>query len=452
MSNIISISRRQFLKWATASAAALGLSQTDLIKLEEALATTACGCDNFATSPAIAPHVLWFQGQSCGGCELTILNRMMINNEPIPELGVVKDIVDLLVGDAVGTLTTGAARPGWAPFPKGYITLDYLTTVMAGAGGQWQNGGAWTNSPNDIGSYIKCLVDAPNNTPFVLVVTGAIPALDRKFIGPTNRNLDGTFKAMPMCVVGSFDTGDGKGQVERSIVEVIDWLGPKANCLAILSYGTCSSWGGIPASHANVTQATSVYNYLVNIKARNVGGKIINIPGCAPHPDWLIYPTAWAYLYLLGLRPTLTPPLNTDLTNVCIWANSTTKKLFQVPRNTCRQIYTGDKGYSVFCDVCPKYHTSNLCTDLGGGQGNGDGTHQKEWCTRPQGCNGYTASPDCPTRNWNNFDDGTRNQWCVGNLPSGSNYVCQGCAEVDFPDGRSPFFEATKGYPWTWTP
>jgi Ni,Fe-hydrogenase I small subunit len=452
----IIINRRQFLKWATASAAALGLSQTDLLKLQEAFAATTCGCEDFTTTgpPAtIAPHVIWFQGQSCGGCTLSILNRMPVSDDPIAELnsntGVVKDVVDLLVGDAVGFLTTGAARPGWAPFPKGYITLDYQTEVMASAGGQWETGAGWNVSPDDIGEYIKCLA-VDTNTPFVLAISGAIPARDRQLI---TRTVPGVLDVQPFCVAGSFNTGDVNGKCERSIVEVLEWLGPRANCLAILAFGTCASWGGIPGAHGNATQATSVYNYLVNIKHHNIGGKIVNIPGCAPHPDWMIYPAVWAYLYLLGAKPTLTPPLDTSLRKTCIWGNPTSNRfLLSVPKNTCREIYTGDKGYTVFCEVCHKYSESNLCSDLGGGQGTGDGTNQKEWCTRSEGCNGIIASPDCPTRTWNNFDDHTHNQWCVGNLPCGPNYVCQGCAEVDFPDGRSPFFSATKGYPWSWTP
>jgi Ni,Fe-hydrogenase I small subunit len=448
------ISRRQFLKWSIASAAALGLSQTDILKLKEAYAAACTGCVDLGLN---APHVIWFQGQSCGGCTLSILNRMPINDDPLPELnvtgsGVVKDIVDLLVGDAVGTLTTGAARAGWAPFPRGYITLDYQTEVMASAGGQYDIGAGYVADPGNIGTHVKCITDTE---PFVLCISGAIPAIDRKLLARTG----GVFNAQPTCVAGSFDTGDGN-LWERSIVEILEWLAPKTNCVAVLSFGTCASWGGIPSAHGNATQATSVYGYLVKVKGYDgahspkpdLSGKIINIPGCAPHPDWMIYPVVWAYLYLHGsvTHPTLTPPLDTSLRNICVWANASQHVLFSVPKNTCRDIYTGDKGYTVFCEVCPKYSESNLCNDLGAGLGNGDGSHQKEWCTRNEGCNGPYASPDCPTRNWNNFDDGTHNQWCVGNLPCGPNYVCQGCAEPDFPDGRSPFFSSTKGYPWSW--
>jgi len=144
-------------------------------------------------------------------------------------------------------------------------------------------------------------------------------------------------------------------------------------------------------------------------------------------------------------------PLDTTQAPDRVWLNQNQVFTRNVPLNRSRAMYTGDKGYDFFCQVCPKFHNENLCLDLGAGPGNGDGTAQKEWCTRNQGCNGFMASTDCPTRRWNNFDDHQPNQWCVGSglgsaTPnhSGANYVCQGCAEIDFPDGRSPFFSSDK--------
>jgi hydrogenase small subunit len=74
---IMKITRRQFLQYCTASAAALGLSQLDLLKLEKALAANVCGCEDFDV-----PHVIWMQGQSCGGCTLSILNRIRQTTHP----------------------------------------------------------------------------------------------------------------------------------------------------------------------------------------------------------------------------------------------------------------------------------------------------------------------------------------------------------------------------------
>jgi hydrogenase small subunit len=446
----MNITRRQFLQYCTASAAALGLSQTDLLKLEKALA--AGPCPDGVNDPTCygVPHVIWFQGQSCGGCTLSILNRMRIDVDLTGESGLggsgeitwnalppmgqyVQDVVDLLVGDAVGALTTGV-RTGWANFPNGYICLDYQSEVMAGAGAL-------------IAQYIECLRDA--GEPYFVGLSGAVPSKDDKLINKGQQ---------PFCVSGSFDTGDGGGRKERSIGQILQWLATGAGFSGLVSFGTCASWGGIPAAKRNRTEATSAYNYLVNLNGLGdvttssssmfPGAKlkdaIINVPGCAPHPDWMIWPIA--YIILTGNLP----PLDTDTTEVSVWKYRPKKtrkwkrRRYIVPRNTPRAIYTSDKGYSVFCEVCEKYSTTQTCNDLGAGPGDGDGLNQKEWCTRPQGCNGFMAHPDCPTRRWNNFDDHTRNQWCVGTLPSGSNYVCQGCAESDFPDGRSPFFSGVK--------
>ena len=56
------ISRRDFMKWVAASAAALGLSSWDLIKVEQVLASST------------SPPVIWLQGAMCTGCSVSLLN------------------------------------------------------------------------------------------------------------------------------------------------------------------------------------------------------------------------------------------------------------------------------------------------------------------------------------------------------------------------------------------
>jgi hydrogenase small subunit len=438
------ITRRQFLQYCTASAAALGLSQLDLLKLERALAANVCGCEDYGV-----PHVIWMQGQSCGGCTLSILNRMQTDYPPAllsdgnwswtptPIDGTtaspgapVQDVVDLLVGDAVGTLT-GGVRTGWANFPDGYISLDYQSEVMAAAG-------------DLITDHVECLED---NTPFFLALSGAIPLMDPHY----KATQPGTPR-VGFSVAGSFDTGDGGGKKERTIAEVVEWLATSTNCLGVVAFGTCASYGGIPAAKGNWTAATGAYNFLVNYAGHtDLAGKIINCPGCAPHPDWMIFPIAYFIVTGGVTGGGQICPLDTFQETNRVWLKDNQVFSKPVGLNRPRAIYTGDKGYETFCEVCPKYHPTDLCTDLGAGPGSGFQDQQKEYCTRPVGCNGQTASPDCPTRRWNNFDDHQPNQWCVGSglgsaTPNhtGANYVCQGCAEIDFPDGRSPFFSAQK--------
>ena len=79
------ITRRKFLQYCVSAAAVLGLSQTDLLKLEKALTD----CSSYG-----APHVIWYEGQSCTGCPTSLLNRINQTGETVPELEVVQDVVD----------------------------------------------------------------------------------------------------------------------------------------------------------------------------------------------------------------------------------------------------------------------------------------------------------------------------------------------------------------------
>jgi hydrogenase small subunit len=56
--------RRDFLKWSSQSAAALGLSQLGLFRLEQALAAES------------SPPLIWLHGSSCSGCSISALNAV----------------------------------------------------------------------------------------------------------------------------------------------------------------------------------------------------------------------------------------------------------------------------------------------------------------------------------------------------------------------------------------
>jgi hydrogenase small subunit len=64
------ITRRDFLKYCGVSAAALGLTRLDLLRLEEALAASG------------APTVLWLQGAACTGCSVSFLNYIDNSTNP----------------------------------------------------------------------------------------------------------------------------------------------------------------------------------------------------------------------------------------------------------------------------------------------------------------------------------------------------------------------------------
>lgn len=112
------ITRRDFVKFAGISAAALGLSAADLTHLEEALANSA------------APTVIWLQGAACTGCSVSFLNRISTSDP--------KTAADVLISS---------------------INLRYHPNIMASAGE----------------SAVAIAEDAYTKGGYVLVVEGGVP-------------------------------------------------------------------------------------------------------------------------------------------------------------------------------------------------------------------------------------------------------------------------------------
>jgi hydrogenase small subunit len=200
------ISRRSFLEYAGASATVIGLSQSDLLRLGQALA-----------SPT-APRVLWLQGAACTGCSVSLLNRIS-GTAP-------KTIADVLVSS---------------------INLVYHPNLMSLAGD----------------SAVAEVERAYNSGSYILAVEGGIPtALGGAACWAWTRNgQDVTFK------------------------DAITSLAGRAS--KILCVGTCAAWGGIPAAPPNLLGVVGV--------KKLTGKATINIAGCPPHPDWIV----WAIAQLL---------------------------------------------------------------------------------------------------------------------------------------------------------
>jgi hydrogenase small subunit len=136
----------------------------------------------------------------------------------------------------------------------------------------------------------------------------------------------------------------------------------------ILAIGTCASFGGIPATGPNPAAVQSV-------KAAT-GKTTINIAGCPPHPDWIVYVVAQL---LLGRNiPVDSSGRPTALFNQTVHS--------RCPRNS-----------------------------------------QPAICLAPNGCRGPGAHANCPTLKWNN---GTN--WCVN-----ANAPCYACTEPTFPGTAS---------------
>lgn len=149
---------------------------------------------------------------------------------------------------------------------------------------------------------------------------------------------------------------------------------------AIVCVGSCASWGGIPASGSNPAGIKGV---------KAVTGKnTINISGCPPHPDWIV----WAVVQLLLKK------------SVALDSSGRPTALY---------------GKTVH-DKCPRRETDEA------------GTYNVDKrCLEELGCRGPKTRANCPTLKWNNGVN-----WCVD-----ANAPCLGCTEPTFP-GTAAFFKA----------
>ncbi|MFO1475209.1 MAG: hydrogenase small subunit [Verrucomicrobiota bacterium] len=120
-----------------------------------------------------------------------------------------------------------------------YISLGFHQTLSAATGGQAVD---VVNGMVSRGGYL-------------LIVEGAVPA------------------GMPQaCTFGDEPFGEQLARAARQ-------------AKAVVTAGTCSSFGGVPAAEHNPTGAINVPAYL---KSRGIEVPVVRLPGCPIHPDWLV--------------------------------------------------------------------------------------------------------------------------------------------------------------------
>jgi hydrogenase small subunit len=189
---------------------------------------------------------------------------------------------------------------------------------------------------------------------FLLVVEGSVPTGEAGFY----------------CTVG--EHGDKPITIESWVKE----LGTEAK--AVVSVGSCASFGGIPSAPPNPTSAKPVKEIIPK-------ATVINIPGCPPHPDWMIGTIAHVILFGLPKLDKFSRPVMFFGSNKLIHENCERRAYF-------------DKG-----EFAKKF--------------------SEDGCLYELGCKGPVTYSDCPTRAWNGGVN-----WCIR---SGS--PCIGCTEEDFP-------------------
>ncbi len=218
---------------------------------------------------------------------------------------------------------------------------------------------------------------------------------------------------------------------------------------AILCVGTCSSFGGIPAAKGNRTKASGVlYKGLskpgkFNGAFPEFAGKTINIPGCPPHPDWIVGTIA----YLIQTNYQI-PELEAYGRPMAYYG------AYQCNAGPCEwrynQGYTDEANYPIPKDkeTAPggqKVPASNNVVNSSKlykykfGQSTA-GTRYVG-CIGVLGCKGRKTKADCSLRRWNGLNSLASGDpfygvnWCVA-----SGAGCHGCTEPTFPDKVGKFF------------
>jgi hydrogenase small subunit len=218
------------------------------------------------------------------------------------------------------------------------ISLDYHETLSVPAGHQAEKARA------------KSI--AENKGKFILVTEGAIPLKD-----------GGIY-----CQIAG-----------RPVLDILRETAPQA--MAVIAFGSCSSWGGIPSASPNPTGAVGT--------AEALGGKftVINIPGCPPNP----------YNFLSTVLYVLTFKKLPDLDN-----KGRPKFAYR------RLIHEG-------CERRAHFDAGRFALAFG------DDGHRRGWCLYKLGCKGPETYNNCPEQL---FGDVGPRSW-----PVGTGCPCFGCSE-----------------------
>jgi hydrogenase small subunit len=169
------------------------------------------------------------------------------------------------------------------------------------------------------------------------------------------------------------------------------------NAMATIAIGTCASFGGLPAASPNPTGALSVADAVPGVK------NLINLSACPANVENL---TALIAYYLTFQK---WPPLD----------------------QYRRPLFAYGKSIHDNCERRAHYDAGQYA-EMWGDEG-----HRTGYCLYKLGCKGPVTFQNCPTVNWNG---GT-------NWPIGCGHPCIGCAEPDFWDKMTPFYQHLSGIP-----
>lgn len=194
--------------------------------------------------------------------------------------------------------------------------------------------------------------------------------------------------SIPTGANGAYCTIGGKSalQIAREVC---------GGAAATVAVGTCASFGGIPAARPNPTGAVAVADAVPGVR------NLINLSACPANAENI---TALLVYYLTAHQ---WPPLD----------------------QYRRPLFAYGKLIHDNCERRAHFDASQYV------QAWGDAAHRAGYCLYRMGCKGPVTAQNCPTVRWN---DGT-------NWPIGCGHPCVGCAEPNFWDRMTPFYQHLEG-------
>lgn len=237
-----------------------------------------------------------------------------------------------------------AHNPGVGDILLDVLAVEYHKTIMAAAGTQASAALATAIEP---GGHI-------------VVVEGSIPLGD-----------DGVY-----CVIGG-----------KSAIQILEET--TAGASMIITAGTCSTFGGLPAAAPNPTDAVGVADLVSGVP-------IVSLPGCPMNVDNMV--AAIVHILTFGAPPA---------------ADQLGRPLFAY----------GERIHD-HCERRAHFDAGQFAVEWG------DEGHKKGWCLFKMGCKGPSTFHNCPSQRWNG---GT--SW-----PIGAGHGCVGCSEPGFWDTMTPMY------------
>jgi hydrogenase small subunit len=462
----MAITRRQFVTRLGALAAAAGFSQAQASQIMDALAYSGTGNAPYQGTFG-KPRVVWIHGAECTGCSTSLLGIFEnVVGEAIPGSGIttatalglagtlptnqapVSTAGGLLLHDTGVTALVGepADSINIADVVIDVVDLIYHETVM-GMGG-------------DLAYQWLTTFAATNNTPFVLVVEGA---LQNKANGGAWGDTAAGSVAVPWCSIGMDGTTSSTGAVgEIDMPEMAQTLAESPYCGAVIGIGQCATFGGYPGCKPPITTASAhfdtgksqtdalgTYDYLALHSNANVAGKVINVPGCPTNPWWFVLSVV---CILVDIPSILSAPVNTVgtlgvLKKVAANANNALGIGVNVgggvdATRRIKAVY----GNPIHGPYCPRYR--NYVKGVYATQPGDPG------CLQKIGCKGPAAKSLCGLHGWNNQQPQNPVGWDEGvshanPAPNGTTYTgghctraghpCMACTEKGYPDSFVPF-------------